>query len=69
MWKSKFQSAKSKKEIFHISSTEKNLVTMMRQKGTFNHCRLTLLVIINILKIIVKHYLSFNLNSFSNNIV
>lgn len=38
LWKSRFLPAKSKKETFFISSTEKSLVTMMRQKGTFNHC-------------------------------
>ncbi|KAG8282487.1 serine protease inhibitor 88Ea-like [Homalodisca vitripennis] len=37
LWKSKFLPVKSKKETFLISSTEKGLVTMMRQKGTFNH--------------------------------
>ncbi|XP_054273238.1 serine protease inhibitor 88Ea-like [Macrosteles quadrilineatus] len=37
LWKSRFLPAKSKKETFFISSTEKSLVTMMRQKGTFNH--------------------------------
>ncbi|RZF32069.1 hypothetical protein LSTR_LSTR005973 [Laodelphax striatellus] len=37
LWKSKFLKSNSRKEIFYISSSKNAFVTMMRQKGTFNH--------------------------------
>lgn len=37
LWKSKFLAENSKREVFHINSSTRVLVTMMRQKGTFNH--------------------------------
>lgn len=40
LWKSKFQANTTKKEVFFIDSTRKAQVMMMRQKDTFNHCKL-----------------------------
>lgn len=37
LWKSKFLTENSRREVFHINSSKKVLVTMMRQKGTFNY--------------------------------
>ncbi|XP_039295627.1 serine protease inhibitor 88Ea isoform X2 [Nilaparvata lugens] len=37
LWKSKFLKSNSRKEIFYINSSKNAFVTMMRQKGTFNH--------------------------------
>jgi serpin B len=37
LWQSQFQTENTRKSVFYMSSTEHALVDMMRQKGSFNH--------------------------------